>query len=457
MLQPTGKILIIDDDVDVLHTARLILKKQFSTVRTESDPGNLYDLLQKETFDVIILDMNFTYGQTGGQEGLHWLNEILKIDPGAHVMMNTAYGDIGLAVTAIRQGAIDFLVKPWGKEKLLSSVLTVYQLSQSKKEVKQLKHKQKLLSQDAASQFPELIAVSASMQKVLATIEKVAATDANVLILGENGTGKELVARAIYRQSARAEADFIKVDVGAIAGSLFETELFGHTRGAFTDAKEERAGRFEIASDGTLFLDEIGNLPLALQAKLLTALQNRQIMRVGSNKPIKVDIRLLCATNQSVYAMVADGTFRQDLLYRINTVEIKLPPLRERTDDIPALAAHFLHMYAQKYRKSGMKLSKETIKQLQQYHWPGNIRELQHAIERAVIMSDSYELMPDEFLFSSSSGKAEEKNLSYNLEEIEKTAIQQAIRKHHGNLSLAAKELGFGRSTLYRRMEKYGL
>jgi DNA-binding NtrC family response regulator len=457
MTQLTGKILIIDDDVDVLHTARLILKKQFSTVRTESDPGNLYELLQKETFDVIILDMNFTYGQTGGQEGLHWLGEILKIDPGAHVMMNTAYGDIGLAVTAIRQGAIDFLVKPWEKEKLLSSVLTVYQLSQSKKEVKRLRHKQKVMNQDAAGQFPEMIAVSASMQKVFATIEKVAPTDANVLILGENGTGKELVARALHRQSARAEADFIKVDVGAIAETLFESELFGHAKGAFTDAREERAGRFEIASGGTMFLDEIGNLPLPLQAKLLTALQNRQIVRVGSNKPIKVDIRLVCATNQSVYGMVNDGTFRQDLLYRINTVEIKLPPLRERTEDIPVLATHFLNMYAQKYRKPGMKISRETIKQLQQYAWPGNIRELQHALERAVIMSDSYELSPDEFLLSSPSKKSEEKNLTYNLEEIEKAAIQNAIKKYQGNLSLAAKELGFGRSTLYRRMEKYGL
>jgi DNA-binding NtrC family response regulator len=457
MSQLTGKILIIDDDVDVLHTARLILKKQFTTVRTESDPGNLYELLQKESFDVIILDMNFTYGQTGGQEGLHWLNEIVKIDPGAHVMMNTAYGDIGLAVTAIRQGAIDFLVKPWEKEKLLSSVLTVFKLSQSKKEVKQLKHKQKVMNQDAASQFPEMIAVSASMQKVLATIEKVAATDANVLILGENGTGKELVARALHRQSARADADFIKVDVGAIAETLFESELFGHAKGAFTDAKEDRAGRFEIASGGTLFLDEIGNLPLPLQAKLLTALQNRQISRVGSNKPIKVDIRLVCATNQSVYAMVTDGTFRQDLLYRINTVEIKLPPLRERAEDIPVLVTHFLNMYAQKYRKPGMKISKETIKQLQQYPWPGNIRELQHAMERAVIMSDSYELSPDEFLLSSPSKKSDEKNLTYNLEEIEKAAIQNAIKKYQGNLSLAAKELGFGRSTLYRRMEKYGL
>ncbi|MDO1447194.1 sigma-54 dependent transcriptional regulator [Rhodocytophaga aerolata] len=457
MSQLTGKILIIDDDIDVLHTARLILKKQFSIVRTESDPGNIYELLQKETFDVIILDMNFTYGQTGGQEGLHWLNEILKIDPTAHVMMNTAYGDIGLAVTAMRQGAIDFLVKPWEKEKLLSSVLTVYQLSQSKKEVKQLKHKQRLLSEDAASQFPEMIAVSASMQKVFATIEKVAATDANVLILGENGTGKELVARAIYRQSPRDDADFIKVDVGAISETLFESELFGHAKGAFTDAKEERAGRFEIASGGTLFLDEIGNLPLPLQAKLLTALQNRQITRVGSNKLIKIDIRLICATNQSVYAMVADGTFRQDLLYRINTVEIKLPPLRERTEDIPVLATHFLNLYAQKYRKPGMRISKETIKQLQHYSWPGNIRELQHAIERAVIMSDSYELTLDEFLLTAPSKKLDEKNLTYNLEEIEKTAIQQAIKKHQGNLSLAAKELGFGRSTLYRRMEKYGL
>jgi two-component system response regulator HydG len=452
-----GKILIIDDDTDVLLTARMILKRQFSLVQTENDPARIYELLQKDSYDVIVLDMNFTSGQTSGKEGLHWLKEILQLDPGAHVMMNTAYGDIDLAVTAVRQGAIDFLVKPWEKEKLVSSVLTVYQLSQSKKEVRQLRSKQKVLTQDANSHYPELIASSMVMQQVLSSIEKVAGTDANVLILGENGTGKELVARAVHRKSGRAEADFIKVDVGAIAPSLFESELFGHVKGAFTDAKEERAGRFEIASGGTLFLDEIGNLPLALQAKLLTVLQNRQISRVGSNKLIPIDIRLVCAANQPLYTMVAENTFRQDLLYRINTVEIKLPPLRERTEDIPVLADHFLAIYTQKYRKYGMTIHKESIKQFRQYAWPGNIRELQHAIERAVILSDSLELKPSDFLLHPPTKKAEQKTENFNLEAIEKTAIQQAIKKYKGNLTLAAKELGFGRSTLYRKMEKYGL
>lgn len=457
MSQLTGKILIVDDDLDVLHTARMILKRQFTSVQTESDPGRLYELLQKDTFDVIVLDMNFTSGQTSGKEGLHWLKEILHLDPGAHVMMNTAYGDIDLAVTAVRLGAIDFLIKPWEKEKLISSVLTVFQLSQSKREVRQLRSKQKVLAQDADSGYPELIAASMPMQYVLGSIDKVAATDANVLILGENGTGKELVARAIHRKSSRAEADFIKVDVGAIAQSLFESELFGHVKGAFTDAKEERAGRFEIASGGTLFLDEIGNLPLALQAKLLTVLQNRQITRLGSNKLIPIDIRLVCAANQPLYAMVTENTFRQDLLYRINTVEIKLPPLRERTEDIGVLADHFLEMYTKKYRKYGMTLHKDTLKQFRQYSWPGNIRELQHAIERAVIMSDTLELKPSDFLLTSQNKKSDPKPENYNLETMEKTAIQNAIKKYSGNLTLAAKELGFGRSTLYRKMEKYGL
>lgn len=455
--QLTGKILIIDDDLDVLHTARMILKRQFTTVATESQPARLYELLGKDTYDVILLDMNFAYGQTSGKEGLHWLNEILKTDPAAHVIMNTAYGDIELAVRAVRQGAIDFLVKPWEKEKLLSSVLTVYQLSQSKQEVKQLKSRQKVFNQDADREFPEMICASSAMQEVLTVIEKVAATEVDVLIMGENGTGKELVARAIHRQSLRAEADFIKVDLGAISETLFEAELFGHVKGAFTDAKEERAGRFEIAWGGTLFLDEIGNLSLPLQAKLLTALQSRQISRVGSSKVIPLDIRLICAANQPLYTLVAENTFRQDLLYRINTVEIKLPPLRERTEDIPVLLSHFLGRYAQKYRKQEISIAKDTIKQLQQYSWPGNIRELQHAVERAVIMSDATELKTADFLLTSQARKADTKVQTYNLEQIEKSAIQNAIKKYKGNLTLAAKELGFGRSTLYRRMEKYGL
>lgn len=459
MQMQNGKILIIDDDVDVLHTAKMVLKRHFATIQTESDPKKLYELLATDTFDVILLDMNFAFGQTSGREGLFWLKEILQLDPQAHIILNTAYGDIELAVTAMKEGAIDFLVKPWEKEKLVSSVSTIYQLSQSKKEVQHLRVKQKVLNKDLDSQFPEIITAAPPMRKVLNTLSKVAGTDANVLILGENGTGKEVVARAIYRHSTRASADFIKVDLGALSENLFESELFGHVKGAFTDAKEERIGRFEMASGGSLFLDEIGNLSPALQTKLLSALQNRQITRVGANKVIPIDIRLICATNQPIYEMAVENRFRQDLLYRINTVEIHLPPLRERKEDIALLASHFLQIYAAKYRKTGLSISPEAINNLQAYSWPGNIRELQHAIERAVIMCDTDQINAGDFLLNPTyvARKGQSKPENFNLEEIEKEAIRKAIKKHSGNLSQAAVELGFGRSTLYRKMTKYGL
>ncbi|MDX5443402.1 MAG: sigma-54 dependent transcriptional regulator, partial [Hymenobacteraceae bacterium] len=314
-----AKVLIIDDDTDVLYTARMILKQHFETVRSVSEPERILELLKVETYDVILLDMNFSIGATSGKEGLFWLKKIMQLDPNAHVIMNTAYGDIQLAVTAMKEGAIDFVIKPWENEKLVATVTSVYKLSQSKREVQNLRTKQKVLHQDIDSQYPEMISVSPAMHQVFDTINKVAVTDATVLILGENGTGKELVARAIHRQSRRAEEAFIKVDLGAVSETLFESELFGHAKGAFTDAKEERAGRFEIATGGSLFLDEIGNLSLPLQAKLLTVLQSRMVTRVGSNKQIPIDIRLICATNMPLYDMVQNHEFRQDLLYRINT------------------------------------------------------------------------------------------------------------------------------------------
>jgi two-component system response regulator HydG len=451
-----GSILLLDDDPDVLYTARMVLKQQYGEVHTERDPAKLTELLRTRHYDVILLDMNFSPGVTSGKEGLHWLRQIRQLDPAAQVVMCTAYGDIQLAVAAMKEGAIDFLVKPWEKEKLLATVRAVFQLSQSAKEVSSLRSRQKVLHQALEEPYAEMISVSAAMRVVEATIAKVAPTEANVLILGENGTGKELVARALHRLSDRAGEVFIKVDLGAISESLFESELFGHVKGAFTDAREDRPGRFEIASGGTLFLDEIGNLSLPLQAKLLTALQSRQVTRLGSNKPLPLDIRLISATNQPLHQMVAAGTFRQDLLYRLNTVEISLPPLREREEDIPLLARHYLGGYGRKYQKGEVQLSREALRSLQKYAWPGNIRELQHALERAVILADKPLLQPADFALSPTPAKARSRD-TLNLEALEKVAIQQAIQKHGGNLSKAAEELGFGRSTLYRKLTKYDL
>ncbi len=453
-----GKILIVDDDEDVLLAARLLLKKHAALIHTEKNPDALPMLLKNESYDVILLDMNFTKDVTSGREGFHWLNEILTIDPSAVVILITAYGDVSLAVRGIKEGATDFVMKPWQNEKLIATISTAGKLRQSRLALDDMRSLQERLSADLDQPFSELVGGCASMQQVFATISKVAATDANVLILGDNGTGKELVARELHRQSERSEEVFISVDMGAISETLFESELFGHTKGAFTGAKEDRPGRFEIADDGTLFLDEIGNLSLPLQAKLLTVIQNRKVTRVGSNKSRDIDIRLICATNMPIHQMVSSREFRQDLLYRINTVEINLPPLHERQDDIPLLVDHFLKIYSQKYRKPQARVNASTLKKLQKYHWPGNIRELQHAIERAIIMSDSQMLQPSDFFFSES--EQPEDGLifdNYNLEEVEKMVIRKAIAKHAGNISQAARELGLTRASLYRRLEKYGL
>lgn len=452
-----GKILILDDDQGVLYTAKMILKQHFETVVIEKDPNKLDFLLNEDKYDVIVLDMNFSYGLTSGKEGIKLLRRILKNDANAHVLMNTAYGDIDIAVDAMKEGAVDFLVKPWPKEKLLASVQSIYKMAKTDAEVAELKTSQKIIVQDQDRDFGKIISKSPEMKPVFDTINKVSKTEANVLILGENGTGKELIAREIHKKSGRADENFIKVDLGAVSESLFESELFGHAKGAFTDAKEDRPGRFEMANNGTLFLDEIGNLSLPLQAKLLTAIQFKQIMRVGSNKIIPLDIRLICATNLPLYEMVAENEFRQDLLYRINTVEVKLPPLRERAEDITPLARHFLKLYSTKYHKERMRLNETTLSKLRSYNWPGNIRELQHAMERAVIMANSHLLAPEDFLLRD---QPAENNLaldSFNIEDMEKIAIQNAIRNAGGNLSQAAKHLGLGRSTLYRKMTKYSL
>ncbi len=452
-----AKILVIDDDRDVLTTSRMILKQQFSDVITLERPDILGDLLKKEEPDVIILDMNFQPGVTSGEEGILWLKKILRIDPSSHVLMITAYGDIDLAVKAMKLGAIDFLVKPWYKEKLLATIMSAYRLRQAQKQVTKLKNRQNTLSKDLDKSYTRIIAHSKAMKPVLDAVKKVAPTDACVLILGENGTGKELIARAIHRESLRGEEPFIAVDLGAIPDTLFESELFGHTRGAFTDAKEDRAGRFEIASGGTLFLDEIGNLSLPLQSKLLTVIQNNEVIRVGSNYPTPINIRLICATNKPVCKMAEEGGFRQDLLYRINTVEINLPPLRERTEDIVSLSNYFLNIYKKKYDKPDIVISPETYKKFKAYTWPGNIRELKHAVERAVIMSDGPVLDPADFILGKTGDESESIIISGKIGDYEKTAIENALKKGYKNMDQVAEELGLSRSTLYRKMKKYGL
>ena len=453
-----GKILIIDDDEDVLIAAKLLLKKHAKEVIIEKNPKKIPFLMNNGTYDVILLDMNFSKDITSGKEGFYWLEQILEADPKAVVILITAFGDVEMAVRALKEGATDFVLKPWQNEKLLATLSSAIKLKQSYKEVEKLKSAKKQLEDDISKPFKDIIGDSPAMKNVFSIIDKVAGTDANVLILGENGTGKELVARALHQRSLRKDNVFVGVDMGAITETLFESELFGHKKGAFTDAKEDRAGRFEVASGGSLFLDEIGNLSMPLQSKLLTVLQSRQVTRIGTNKPIDIDIRLICATNMPVYDMVAENTFRQDLLYRINTVEVHLPPLRERQDDINLLADHFVKVYCEKYRKPPKKIAPSTYKKLSKYSWPGNIRELQHAIERAIIMSEGNVLMPDDFFFLVQKADSQTESVdNLNLDEVEKNVILKAINKHSGNISKAAKELGLTRASLYRRLEKHGL
>lgn len=459
MEKTNARILIVDDDADVLLAARLFLRQHIEIVHTEKNPENIPDLLRNESYDLILLDMNFSRDATSGKEGFHWLNKILEIDPAAAVILITGYGDIELAVQGIKEGATNFLLKPWENKKLLATINATMEVRKSKVELQDLRGKQKVLIADQDAAYSNIIGSSPAMMRVLNTVSKVAKTDANVLILGENGTGKEVIARAIHRASKRADEVFISVDLGAITESLFESELFGYKKGAFTDAKEDRAGRFETASKGTIFLDEIGNLSQNLQSKLLSVLQSRKVVRLGSNKEIPIDVRLICATNMPLYQMVNEGKFRQDLLYRINTVEIKLPSLRERTEDIDVLVEHFLEQYCKKYKIQKKRLNASTLKRLQTHHWPGNIRELQHAVERAVIMSEGHMLEPHDFFLSDTQETTEEENLptNMNLEETEKMLVRKVVEKHGGNISRAAKELGLTRASLYRRMEKYDL
>ncbi len=452
----TGRILAVDDNKDILVALELLLKFHFEKITTLNSPDKIPEILTKEYYDVILLDMNFTKENIDGREGFDWLKKILEIDPDAVVLFITAYGDAEDAVKAIKSGATDFILKPWQNEKLLATVSASVKLRRSRTEADELRKRQKEICSALDQPYHEFIGNSSEIKEVFSIIKKVADTDANILILGENGTGKELVARAIHRNSRRKDEVFISVDLGSIADTLFESELFGHEKGAFTDAKREKPGRFELASKGTLFLDEIGNLSLPLQTKMLTAIEKKEVTRVGANNPVSVDVRLICATNNDLYKMAANNEFRQDLLYRVNTVEINIPPLRNRTEDIELIANHFLRIYSKKYKKSVNRISSAAIKKLNHYPWPGNVRELQHAIERAVIMTDKSALDPEDFILTSQGRKTGDDEFdTYNLEEIEKRIITKVLKQNHGNITQASRDLGLTRTSLYRRMEKY--
>lgn len=452
MSLPKANILVIDDDSDVLTAVRLLLKAEVQKVATEKNPENIPALLKENNFDLVLLDMNFNASINTGNEGLYWLKRIKELRPNVLVIMITAYGDIDLAVRSLKDGATDFVVKPWHNEKLLTTISNAL-----KEKFKQNNSPISSLQKDENSS-KTLLGNSSVILDIFAKMDKVAPTDANILILGENGTGKDLIAKAIHDKSLRSRQPFIKVDVGALTETLFESELFGHKKGSFTDAREDRVGRFEAANNGTLFLDEIGNISLQQQAKLLTALQSRTITPLGSNQPIAVNIRLICATNLPLNELANENRFRKDLIYRINTVEIMVPPLRQRKEDIALLTEHFTKLYATKYFKPPISLTQTALQKLEEYYFPGNVRELQYVIERAVIMSDNEVLDADDLIFS----PIETNNQSEEIEEtklstLEKNTIMRVIEKNNGNITKAAKELGLTRTALYRRLNKYEL
>lgn len=449
-----GTILVVDDNKAVLNALEMLLAGVFREVITLRTPNQIEAILESGRVDVVLLDMNFSAGINTGNEGLYWLSRIKEYAAEIPVVLFTAYADIDLAVRAVKEGATDFVVKPWDNAKLVATLLAAYRLHESRREVKQLKAKEEVLKGQLSPERTVVWGESDVMRRVRQLIEKVAVTDANVLITGENGTGKEIVAREIHALSGRKEEVMISVDMGAITETLFESELFGHVKGAFTDAREDRVGKFEAANKGTLFLDEIGNLSYALQSKLLATLQSRKVIRVGSNKPIDVNIRLICATNSDLPRMVKEGTFREDLLYRINTIHVEVPPLRERGNDILLLAEAFLRDYGRKYRKPDLSFSGETRQRLLGYSWPGNVRELQHSVEKAVIMCDRQVLTPEDFLFKSESGEMAPLE---TLEDMEREMIRKALERHEGNLSAVASRLGITRQTLYNKMKKFNL
>ena len=451
-----GKILIVDDNEDVLFALNLLLEPYTEKIKVATTPDRIEYFMTTFHPDLILLDMNFSRDAISGQEGFESLKQILQIDPQAIVIFMTAYADTDKAVRAIKAGATDFIPKPWEKDKLLATLTSGMRLRQSQQEVSILKEQVEVLSGQNTSEN-DIIGESSVMQEVFTTINKLSNTDANILILGENGTGKDVIARLIYRCSPRYGKPFVTIDLGSIPEQLFESELFGFEKGAFTDAKKSKAGRMEVATSGTLFLDEIGNLSLPMQSKLLTAIEKRQISRLGSTQTVPIDVRLICATNADIRQLVEDGNFRQDLLYRINTIEIHIPPLRERGNDIILLADHFLDRYTRKYKKKIHGLTREAKNKLLKYAWPGNVRELQHTIERAVILGDGSMLKPENFLFHTTSKQKKEEEVVLNLEQLERQAIEKALRISNGNISRAAEYLGITRFALYRKLEKLGL
>ena len=445
-----ANILVIDDDKDVLTAISLLLKNEVAKIITDRNPENILQLITKNHFDLILLDMNFNTSINTGNEGIYWLKRIKEIKKDAQVIMITAYADIDLAVRSLKEGAFDFIVKPWNNQKLIESMSFILKQKSTKDSTKQ------------KTQFEDvgIIGKSTMMLDIFSKIDKIAPTDANILILGENGTGKDLIAKVIHQKSLRSKKNYIKIDVGALTETLFESELFGHKKGAFTDAREDREGRFEAANGGTLFLDEIGNITLQQQAKLLTVLQNRQVTRLGSNTASDIDIRLICATNVPLNELANESKFRKDLIYRINTVEIIIPPLRLRKDDIVLLATHYLNYYGQKYFKSQTELSTKALEKLKEYHFPGNVRELQYIIERALIMTDSDILQPNDLIFSpieSTTQLITDAESETKLSTIEKQTILRVIDNNNGNITKAAKELGITRTALYRRLSKYDI
>jgi DNA-binding NtrC family response regulator len=456
MQKKKGRILIVDDNRQILESLSILLKPEFEKVEVISNPNLIPSSFSPTPPDIILLDMNFTTGRNTGNEGIYWLREIRKIDSNAVVILITAYGDIQLAVQSIQQGATDFISKPWDAEKLIVTLTNALELRKSRQKINQLKNRQESLSQEIDRHYQIFASTSKEFRDVLNLVDKVARTDANVLILGENGTGKELIAREIHKKSKRASEVFVSVDVASLSESLFESEMFGHNKGSFTDAKEDRIGRFEAASGGSLFLDEIGNLSLPLQAKLLAAIQNNTISRVGSIKSIDIDIRLICATNKPLHTMVKEQSFREDLLYRINTIQIEIPPLRKRTEDIPGLANFFLQQFGCKYHKPDTRLSAAANEKMLRHSWPGNVRELKHTIEKAVILSEGNEIRAEElFLTTAPADISEEQSLK--LDDIEKSTISKVLDLCRGNLSQAAKILDVSRTTLYAKMKKYNL
>jgi len=448
-----ASILVVDDNKSILSALEILLVPEFGDVTLISNPNQILQELRKKEYNLVILDMNFTAGIKSGNEGIYWLGKVKEADPDISLVMITAYGDIDIAVKALKAGASDFVVKPWDNEKLLATLRLALQLNFSKREVNHLRKKESELKKALVPEGRYIMGSSPQIMHVMNLVRKVAKTDANILITGENGTGKELIAQEIHRLSNRSKELMISVDMGAITETLFESELFGHIKGAFTDARENRQGKFEIAHKGTLFLDEIGNLSFHLQAKLLAALENRQITRIGSNEPIPVDIRLICATNRNIESMVRDGLFREDLLYRINTIQIELPPLRERGRDIILLSEFFLRKYSHKYNKGELRINQQGLDKMMDYAWPGNIRELQNTIEKAVILSDTAVIKPEDLYLRPVSKSIGFESIT-TLGEMEQKMITLAIEKNDGNLTAAADQLGITRQTLYNRLKK---